>query len=289
MGERTVSYSIANVSSAIWTVMQPIYLPEPTLEIWEKNAVDFHNIWQMPNTIGAIDGKHVTIKKPINSGSSFFNYKQYHSIVLMAVVDANYKFVFIDVGSKGRFPDGNIFDNSILKRKIISKELHLPEPKGLSGRADIVVPYVFVGDAAFPLMENLMRPYPHKKVIDSYRNKVFNYRLSRARQTVECAFGILSSRFRIFLRPFEMKVETADKIVMASCVLHNYLRTKTVAQNTEEDLEILPNIQQLVPLARSRGRTSKKAFEIRDQFTDYFNSVEGRVTWQKHSVQNGAY
>lgn len=289
MGERTVSNIITKVSSAIWTNMQPIYLPKPTLDLWEQNAVDFFRIWQMPNTVGAIDGKHVTIKKPINSGSSFFNYKQHHSIVLMAVVDANYKFVFIDVGSKGRFPDGSIFDNCILKRKMINKQLHLPEPKGLPGREDIVVPHVIVGDAAFPLMENLMRPFPQRQVIDDYRNKVFNYRLSRARQTVECAFGILSSRFRIFLRPFEMKVETVDKIVMASCVLHNYLRTKSMGQNIDEDIENLPHPQQLVPLPRSRGRISKRAFEIREQFTDYFNSVEGRVTWQKHSVQRGAY
>lgn len=206
--------------------MQPIYLPKSTLDLWEQNAVDFLRIWQMPNTVGAIDEKHVTIKKPINSGSSFFNYKQHHSIVLMAVVDANYKFVFIDVGSKGRFPDGSIFDNCILKRKMINKQLHLPEPKGLPGREDIVVPHVIVGDAAFPLMENLMRPFSQRQVIDNYRNKVFNYRLSRARQTVECAFGILSSRFRIFLRPFEMKVETVDKIVMASCVLYNLFTYK---------------------------------------------------------------
>lgn len=71
MGERTISNIITKVSSAIWRNMQPIYLPEPTLDIWKKNAVDFQNIWQMPNTVGAIDGKHVTIKKPINSGSSF--------------------------------------------------------------------------------------------------------------------------------------------------------------------------------------------------------------------------
>ena len=68
----------------------------------------------MPNTVGDIDGKYVKIKKHINSGSSFLNYEQHLSIVLLAVVDANYKFVFIDVGSKGRFPDGNIFDNCIL-------------------------------------------------------------------------------------------------------------------------------------------------------------------------------
>ncbi|XP_055616627.1 putative nuclease HARBI1 isoform X2 [Toxorhynchites rutilus septentrionalis] len=289
MGERTISNIITKVSSAIWRNMQPIYLPEPTLDIWNKKVVDFQNIWQMPNTVGAIDGIHVTIKKPINSGSSFFNYKQHHSIVLLAVVDANYKFVFIDVGSKGRFPDGNIFDNCILKRKMMNRQLHLPELKGLPGREDIVVPYVIVGDAAFPLMENLMRPFPQRRVVDNYRNKVFNCRLSRARQTVECAFGILSSRFRIFLRPFEMKGETVNKIVMASCVLHNYLRTKSNTRTMDEEYENLPNFQQLLPLPRLRGRVSKRAFEIRDQFTDYFNSVEGRVTWQNHSVQRGAY
>lgn len=62
-----------------------------------------------------------------------------------------------------------------------------------------------------------------------------------------------------------------------------------MGQNIDEDIENLPHPQQLVPLPRSRGRISKRAFEIREQFTDYFNSVEGRVTWQKHSVQRGAY
>lgn len=90
-----------------------------------------------------------------------------------------------------------------------------------------------------------------------------------------------------------MKVETVDKIVMASCILHNYLRTKSITRNIDEDLDLenenLPNFQQLLPLPRVRVRVSKRAFEIEDQFTDYFNSVEGRVTWQNHSVQRGAY
>ncbi|XP_046684862.1 uncharacterized protein LOC124370615 [Homalodisca vitripennis] len=169
MGDRTVANIVNEVSVAIWTTMQPDYLPQPTSETWLSIASDFNSRWNFPHCVGAIDGKHIVIKKPNKSGSSYYNYKHTFSIVLMAAVDATSKFTFIDVGSMGRFSDG---------------------------------------DEAFPLMCNLMRPYPKKQVTDNHENKVFNYRLSRARQTDECAFGILASRFRVFQKPFEIKVSS---------------------------------------------------------------------------------
>jgi hypothetical protein len=75
------------------------------------------------------------------------------------------------------------------------------------------LPHVFVGDEAFPLSENLMRPYPKRSVTGKYENKIYNYRLSRARETVECSFGILASRFRVFRKPFEIKVDSVDKVI----------------------------------------------------------------------------
>lgn len=80
-------------------------MPEPTTESLKKNALEFASQWNFPNCVGAIDGKHVRIRCPSRAGSTYFNYKNFHSIVLLAIVDANYKFIGIDVGSYGREGD----------------------------------------------------------------------------------------------------------------------------------------------------------------------------------------
>ena len=70
-----------------------------------------------------------------------------------------------------------------------------------------------------------MKPYGSRSL--TLYQGIFNYHLSRARKIVENAFGILASRFRIFLSPILLKLENAEKILLPSCVLHNYLRTKS--------------------------------------------------------------
>lgn len=80
----------------------PIFLPQLTLEDKKHKAEEFYNKWNFPNCIGAVDGKHIRILCPKKSSSLFFNYKDFFSTVLLAVVDANYKFIYIDVGSYGK-------------------------------------------------------------------------------------------------------------------------------------------------------------------------------------------
>lgn len=220
----------------------------------------------------------------------FFCYKQYFSTALLGLADANYRFTFIDVGSMGRFPDSSVFSNSSSGKNLINGSLELPTPKPLPGQSSNS-PYVFVADEAFPLMPNLMRPYPKSKVTNNYDNKVFNYRLSRARQTIECAFGILAARFRVYKRPFECKLETVDKEVMATCVLHNYLRNQKVMQiEGDDDDEMDPRVEnQLLPLSRSRIRCTKQVFVTRQKFTECFNSTTGSVEWQRKVVSRGKY
>ncbi|XP_022197965.1 protein ANTAGONIST OF LIKE HETEROCHROMATIN PROTEIN 1 [Nilaparvata lugens] len=287
LGDRTVSNIVKEVAVAIWEQMQPIYLPEPSTQKWESVANRFEQRWQFPHCVGAVDGKHVVIKKPNKSGSSYFNYKHTFSVVLLATVDADYKFITVDVGAMGRFSDGSLFSSSALGKKLMKGNLLLPEPK-LIPSIDNPVPYVLVGDEAFPLSVNLMRPYPRRNVTGNYQHQIFNARLSRARQPVECAFGILASRFRIFRRPFESKVDTVTDVVKATCVIHNYLRESVIVSNEDfEDIERLPQ-NQLLALRGCRIRRASNAFTIREQFTKYFNNF-GAVPWQHRSVMLGNY
>jgi hypothetical protein len=65
-----------------------------------KIARGFHERANFPNCIGAIDGKHIRIIKPKDSGSRYYNYKSYFSVVLLAICDADYTrmFTFLDIG-----------------------------------------------------------------------------------------------------------------------------------------------------------------------------------------------
>lgn len=73
-------------------------IPEKNVEDWIKVAENYENKWNFPNCIGALDGKHIRIMKPPESGSAFFNYKKYFSFVLMAICDGDYRFIWTDVG-----------------------------------------------------------------------------------------------------------------------------------------------------------------------------------------------
>lgn len=83
-------------------------MPIPKEIDWKKHAQNFFEKWNFPNAIGAIDGKHIRIQCPSNSGSLYFNYKGFFSVVLLAIVDADYKYIAIDVGSFGRESDGGM-------------------------------------------------------------------------------------------------------------------------------------------------------------------------------------
>jgi len=100
---------IKETSCAIWTALQAQHMPPPTEKIFQEIAKDFNIRWNFPNCVGSVDGKHIRIKCAPNSGSQYFNYKQYNSVVLQAAVDANLKFVTVDVGAYGKQSDGGIF------------------------------------------------------------------------------------------------------------------------------------------------------------------------------------
>ena len=167
----------------------------------------------------------------------FFNYKKSFSIVLPALCDASYQFTAVDSGEAGRQSDGGVFANSNLGRSIVNDYFNLPQPKKLYSESEFLFPYVFVGDDAFPMRHNLLKPYSSSNLERVFL--IFNYRLSRARRIIENTFGILAARFRIFRRPILSCLETVENSTKAYVALHNYLMAKKKKKKLRNEF-ILP-------------------------------------------------
>ena len=144
----------------------------------------------------------MSIRSLPKSGSLFFNYKGYFSLVLLALVDANYRFIFVDIREYGLNCDSNVFQFSNFGKKYLNDNLNIPGLKCWPNyQQEGPLPHVIVADEAFPLLHSLMRPYPRSRESTIPCNEcIFNYRLSRARMVVESAFGILAQRWRVFDR-----------------------------------------------------------------------------------------
>lgn len=133
-------------------------------------------------------------------------------MVLLAAWDASYKFTLVDVGAAGRYSDGSIFRNSAIGESLVLGQHGLPDPQCLPDMP-VKLPMVFVGDEAFPLLHNLMRPFPRRSL--SVTTREYNYRLFRARRVIENAFGILAARGRIFRQPLHASLETVEAVIWA--------------------------------------------------------------------------
>ncbi len=160
----TVAYNsicvlIAEVSSAIVdTYHEEVIVTPITPDDSMVNANTNSCRWQYHHYLGAINAKHVAIRKPMNAGSYYFNYKNFHSIVLMALIDGDYKFIWVEVGANGTSSNVQIFEDCGLKEAIEQRMIGFPPPDHLPDD-DRDTPYFLVGDNAFPLCTFMMKPY----------------------------------------------------------------------------------------------------------------------------------
>ena len=305
VGLSTVAGIINQTCEALWSVLQPEYMPRPSNSSqWRCISEGFKQIWNFPHCVGAIDGKHVVMQAPARSGSTFFNYKGTHSIILMAVCDANYCFTLIDVGDAGRHSDGGVLSNSVFGQAMENNELSLPEDSEIDGISS-PIPYFFVGDAAFPLKMYMLRPFPGKFLPEDKR--VFNYRLSRARRIIENTFGIMATKFRIFRRPLIANPDKVTRITKAACCLHNYLKITEASTSAssrpycppgyvdreDKDGIIVPGdwrhevSEGITSMSRLGSNTySRSAAELRDAMKNYFMSPQGSLEWQLNHIRS---
>jgi len=260
-----------------------------TSQEWLQIAQEYDEKWNFPHCLGVLDGKHILIQSPTYSGCEFGNYKGTFSVVLMALVDANYRFIYVDVGCQGRIIDGDIFQNTTLFKKLNENQLMLPPDQPLPSQ-ELPIPYVFVGDNAFTLSTHLMTPYPgtYDRV---YADGVFNYHLSRVHRVVENVFGRMASVFRVFTKPMLLEPDKVSSITMACVLLHNFLISSKTSSSrylplgtfdTEQGGEVIAgswrqdqkDLSSFLPLRKMPGKPELAANKIREAFADFFATCD---------------
>ena len=245
--------------------------------------------------MGAMDGKHVVVQCPPKSHSLYYNYKGTYSMVLMAVVDHQYKFKYIDFGEYGSNCDLNVFKNSTLGKAFIQGKLQIPGPKSLPQYDGLPLPHCWIGDEAFPQRKDFLRPFPKPRGNIQFKvpkdEMLYNWRLSRTRNVVENAFGILSQRWRIYQRRICLGVKNVERVVKATVVLHNYLCEERPVDEVKRDLIAskveLPSNREacLRDMPHMHGyHTARDAAAVRDHFKAFFNGV-GAISWQNERMR----
>uniref|UniRef100_A0AAV2KSN4 DDE Tnp4 domain-containing protein n=1 Tax=Knipowitschia caucasica TaxID=637954 RepID=A0AAV2KSN4_KNICA len=258
LGDSTVSRIVSKVCKALWLALQPEYLPCPSTSQWKDIAADFWRLWDFPNCVGSLCAKHVNIKTPPAHASR--EPKGSLSVLLMATCDARHRFTTLDVAAYGRDGDS--------QSKLLGQTLNLPPPAALPG-TETLIPHLMAADAAFPLHNNIMCPFPGENLCRE--RQTFNYRLSRT--------------------------------VRACTVLHNYLTVNDEANtpemryipphflDSESDGLVQPgewrngvadnsNLQPLPPAEMDPERTTSEAVCVRDKLTKFFMEPAGAVPWQ---------
>lgn len=174
-----------------------------------------------------------------------------------------------------------IFAKSNFGQRIQKGEFNLPPPKKLP-LSDVELPHVLLGDEAFALHENVMKPFPKKQSLADQAKRIYNFRHCHARRTVENAFGILAAYFRIFNTPIQIDIKTIDNLILSGCLLHNILRKSKVPTPVQCDYSAV-NTNLISMSTQPACRARPNAIEIRNKFKDYFNG-QGEVEWQNAEI-----
>uniref|UniRef100_A0A915E490 DDE Tnp4 domain-containing protein n=1 Tax=Ditylenchus dipsaci TaxID=166011 RepID=A0A915E490_9BILA len=162
------------------TSCSEVFKTPSTAEEWNRITTKFweSGILQIQFGPSAIDGKHILLKAPTNTGSLHYNYKGGFSTVLLAICDADYKCVYADVGNYGKDSDGGKLSSS---SDFFSLTFNLSDFSGIFGRCSfkealdrkvlicqkrkIFLELMFYTSfhcrrCSVPLRDNIMRPFP---------------------------------------------------------------------------------------------------------------------------------
>ncbi|KAL8511677.1 hypothetical protein ACS0TY_018192 [Phlomoides rotata] len=206
--------------------MQSLFLvkPHPVTE----DSTDVR--WQkFPGCLGALDGTFVDVHVPTTDKGRYRNRKGQISVNVLGVCDMNMRFIYVLSGWEGSAADSRVLRNAITR------------PNGFK----VPIGNYYLCDNGYPNCEGFLTPYKgvryHLSEWTARRpqnyQEYFNMKHTRARNVIERTFGLLKMRWGILCTPSWYPIHTANKIIMACCLLHNYIRNEMDVDPLELDLD----------------------------------------------------
>ena len=244
LARSTVSIIIRRVCRIITEHLGPQLIRLPTTEAEVKDKVKkFSDRFHFPQCFGAVDGTHIDIKQPSCNATDFINRKSRYSLNVQACCDYNCEFMDVVVKWPGSVHDARVFTNSTLNRKLRNGQI----PRCLKNIIEDEDPIqVFIlGDPAYPLLPYVMKEYASGGSTE--QEQYFGYRLCRARNVIECAFGRLKARFSSLRRQMDINLDDLPFVIYACFVLHNYCEINKETVSDEQVRTVVASEQVTQP------------------------------------------
>ena len=266
----SVSITVRRVCRAICEHLGPqlIRLPTTEEEVNEKTRA-FFDCFRFPQCLGAVDGMHIDVKQPAANAIDFINRKSRFSINVQACCNCNGQFMDVVVKWPGSVHDARIFNTSSLNSKL--KNGHVPKcPKRIIEEEDPIGIFI-LGDPAYPLLPHLMKEFANGG--STVQEQYFGYRLCKARNVIERAFGRLKARFASLRREMDINLEDLPFVIYACFILHNYceIHKETIC---DEQVHIAMDYEQQSQ-PRHQGTIQSNEVEgkrVRQVLTKYFDT-----------------
>lgn len=232
----------------------------PTTDQAIKDVTDgFLDKYRYPMCLGSVDGTHICIQPPYGEETDYYNYKKYHSVIALGVVDSNLKFTYLNVGAPGRCNDASVYNRCTLG-ELVRDPIYARNYLTVN---NINIQAHLIGDSAFPLSQRLMKPFP-ERVNMPQAQRYFNYRLSHCRSTIERAFGHVKNRFRSLHKKLEYDLDHTKSIIKAAFILHN------ICVDAQDSVEIEWNQVRVVYKKTGCAVQSTAAVNIRNALCVFF-------------------
>ncbi|CAB1103748.1 unnamed protein product [Ectocarpus sp. CCAP 1310/34] len=181
---------------------------------------DMSAAWELEKhlrgVIGAIDGSHIKILAPPDSlQTSYYNYKHFYSISLLAIVDNEGMFRWFCSGAPGACADSGVLTDTAFYEMVQEDQAQPVSSRQLFANGACIL-----GDSAFAESPWMRTPIGKP---DNRAERFFNYKHSSMRFRVEHAFGRLKKKFRALLNGLDCHLDHCPTIVNACVILHNFI------------------------------------------------------------------